>query len=161
MSCKLQEELTAYVDGELSPAQTAAVRMHLGTCADCHATEALLRRTVQTVQTLPAFEPSLGLRRSVFHQVEALPGSFLERLRRWLRPVVLVPSMTGLLTALLLVLFVVKHGAQPALLPELQDNSALDLAMNYEVVANYDVLGLESPEDVEVVAHLPELEGRP
>lgn len=161
MSCKLQEELTAYVDGELSPAQTAAVSTHLGTCADCRTTEALLRRTVQTVQTLPAFEPSVGLRRSVLNQVEAIPGPLRERLRHWLRPAVLIPSATGLLTVLLLALFIVKHGAQPALLHELQDTSAFDLAMNYEVVANYDVLGLESPEDVEVVAHLQELEGRP
>ena len=161
MSCNLEAELTAYVDGELSPAQTTAVRLHLGTCADCRSTEALLRRTVQTLEALPSFEPSLALRRSVLHQVEAIPAPLRQRLGSWLKPTVLVPSVTGLLTAGVLAVLVAKHGAQPTLPLELQDGTALDLAMNYDVVANYEVLDLESPDDVDVVAHLQELEGRP
>ena len=161
MSCNLHAELTAYVDGELSPAETAAVRLHLSSCADCRSTEALLRRTLQTLEALPSFEPSLGLRRTVLHEVEAVPPGFRQRLGSWLTPTVLVPSATGLLTAVVLAVLVAKHGAQPALPPELQDTTALDLAMNYDVVANYDLLDLESPDDVEVVAHLQELEGRP
>jgi anti-sigma factor RsiW len=157
MSCKLQEELTAYVDGELSPAETSAVRLHLGTCADCRATEALLRRTVQTLEALPAFEPSLGLRRTVLNRVEAVPAPFRQRLGRSL----LVPWAAGLLTAGVLGLLWATHAAAPALPPELKDGTALDVAMNYDVVANLDVLDLESPDDVEVVAHLQELEGRP
>jgi len=50
---------------------------------------------------------------------------------------------------------------RPSLPPELQDGARLDVAMNYDVVANYDLLGLDEPDDVEVVAHLQELEGRP
>lgn len=159
MSCNMEAELTAYVDEELGPAETLALRAHLLGCADCRSTEALLRRTVQTLAALPAFEPSLGLRRTVLTQVEATPARLGERLGRWLRPSVLVPS--GLLAASVLGLLVATHSGRPGLPAELQDGAALDVAMNYDVVANYDVLGLDSPDDVEVVAHLQELEGRP
>ena len=97
MSCNLEVELTAYVDGELGPTEASAVRAHLVGCADCRSTEALLRQTVQTLATLPDFEPSLGLRRSVLTEVEATPAPLGFGLSRWLRPAVLVPS--GLLLA--------------------------------------------------------------
>jgi anti-sigma factor RsiW len=158
MSCNVEAELTAYVDGELAAAQATAVRAHLLVCADCRSTEGLLRRTVHTLAALPAFEPSTELRRTVLGEVDAAPGPFGQRLSRWLRPAVLVPS--GLVTAGAVALLAV-HALRPGLPPELQDGSSLDVAMNYEVVANYDVLGLDEPDDVEVVAHLQELEGRP
>ncbi len=159
MSCNLEMELTAYVDGELGPTEASAVRAHLVGCADCRSTEALLRQTVQTLATLPDFEPSLGLRRSVLTEVEATPAPLGVGLSRWLRPAVLVPS--GVLLASALAFVLTTHGGRPGLPTELQDGAALDVAMNYDVVANYDVLGLDAPDDVEVVAHLQELEGRP
>ena len=161
MSCKLEEELTAYVDGELDPSDARTVRAHLAGCADCRATEALLRRTVQVLEALPAFEPSLGLRRAVLNRVDTTRAPFAERFRGWLRPGVLVPSAFGLLAAGLVALLVAGPGAQKNLPAELQDGAALDVAMNFDVASDFELLGLESPDDVEVVARLDELEGRP
>jgi anti-sigma factor RsiW len=161
MSCKLEEELTAYVDGELNQAEAKTVRAHLTECADCRSTEALLRRTLQTLAALPAFEPSLGLRRTVLGRLDAVRTPFGERFRGWLRPGVLLPSTVGLLAAGVVALFVAGPASQKNLPAELQDGAALDVAMNYDVVSNYEVLGLESPDDIEVVARLDELEGRP
>lgn len=158
MSCNVEAELTAYVDGELEAAQASTVRSHLLLCADCRATEALLRQTVHTLAALPAFEPSFGLRRTVLQQVDAAGTPLRQRLRRWLRPAVLVPA--GLVTASAVALLAVQ-ALRPSLPPELQDGARLDVAMNYDVVANYDILGLDEPDDVEVVARLQELEGRP
>lgn len=161
MSCKVEAELTAYLDGELSPVEEKAVRAHLLGCTDCRATEALLRRTLSTLQALPAFEPSVGLRRTVLNDLDAVPSPLGMRVRRWLRPAVLVPSAAGLLAAGT-VAFLLAGSISDSRLPrELQDGSALDVAMNYDVAANYDVLGLDTPDDVEVVARLDELEGRP
>ena len=159
MSCNLEAELTAYVDAELGPAEASAVRAHLVGCADCRSTEALLRKTLHTLSALPAFEPSPGLRRTVLGAVESTPAPWGLGLSRWLRPAVLLPA--GLLAASVLGFLLTTHGGQKSLPAELQDGAALDLAMNYDVVANYEILGLDSPEDVEVVAHLQELEGRP
>ena len=159
MSCKLESELTAYVDGELGPAEASAVRAHLLGCTDCRSTEALLRKTVHTLAALPDFQPSLGLRRQVLSRVEAVPAPWGRRFSHWLRPAVLVPA--GLLLASVLAFLLTPHGVRPPLRNELPDGAALDVAMNYDVAANYDVLGLDSPDDVEVVAHLQELEGRP
>jgi anti-sigma factor RsiW len=150
--------LTAYVDGELPPARRAQVEAHLGTCADCHATEALLRRTVQQLATLPEFVPSASMRREVLAKVDALPPGFRERLRALLRPGVLVPS-AALAGAAVLALHMGKApGREPAL--DVTDAGALEVAANMDVAEDYDVAGLDSVEDMEVVAHLHELEVR-
>ena len=52
MSCPFEEDLTAYVDGELPPARRAEVEAHLGGCAGCQGTEALLRSTVARMAEL-------------------------------------------------------------------------------------------------------------
>src|SRR5262245_43046393 len=101
MSCTVEDELTAYVDGELSAVETARVRTHLTSCARCRSTEALLRRTVTELAALPAFEPSPGLRRRVLTLVESLPRPWTERFGRWLRPAVLAPAGVALATAML------------------------------------------------------------
>jgi anti-sigma factor RsiW len=160
MSCKVEEELTAYVDGELTPEETKTVRAHLAGCADCQSTEALLRRTLHSLEALPAFEPSLGLRRSVLNRLDAVPAPFRERFRAWLRPGVLLPA-AALLAAGVVALLLAGPGARRGLPSELQEGAALDVAMNFDVVSNYEVLGLETPDDVEVVAQLDTLEGRP
>src|SRR5262249_8393761 len=70
MSCTVEDDLTAYLDGELSVVDAARVRTHLASCADCRATEMLLRRTLTELAALPAFEPSAGLRRRILSEVE-------------------------------------------------------------------------------------------
>jgi len=126
MSCTIEDELTAYVDGELSAVEAARVRSHLTSCSDCRSTESLLRRTVTQLAALPSFEPSSALRRRVLAQVEGLPRPWPERMRSWLRP------------------------------------SELAVAENYELLSDYEVVGLD-PADLDVVEHLDQLEkeGRP
>ncbi|MFP2908626.1 anti-sigma factor family protein, partial [Pyxidicoccus sp. 3LFB2] len=46
MSCGFEEDLTAYVDGELPPARRVEVEAHLGACAGCRAMHALLGTAV-------------------------------------------------------------------------------------------------------------------
>ena len=155
MSCGFEEDLTAYVDGELPPARRAEVETHLGTCAGCRATHALLRNAVARLADLPAFEPSPHTRRAVLAKLDALPVPWWERLKGLLRPVVLVPSV-GLAAAVVVALRVVGPGAEAP--PELADPAVMELAANLEVVEDYEVLGLDSAEDLEVVANLHELE---
>jgi len=154
MSCTFEEDLTAYVDGELSPARRAEVEAHLGTCAECHSTEALLRRTMTSLAALPEFKPSADTRRAVLAKVDALPLPLWERLKALLRPSVLVPSL-GLAAALGGVLLFAGQESQSL---DVTDAGALELAANLELVEDYDIVGLDSSEDLEVIENLHELE---
>ncbi|WP_163996169.1 anti-sigma factor family protein [Pyxidicoccus caerfyrddinensis] len=158
MSCGFEEDLTAYVDGELPPARREEVTAHLDTCAGCRSTHALLRNTVARLAELPAYEPSSATRRAVMAKLDALPVPWWERLRKWLRPVVLVPSL-GLAAAVGVALLLAGPG--PDAPPELEDPAVMELAANLEVAEDYEVLGLDSAEDLEVVANLHELEATP
>ena len=152
MSCTVENDLTAFVDGELSAADTARVRKHLESCAECRATAALLQRTVTTVVALPAFQPSPGLRRRVLTRVEALPRPWAERFRDWFRPTVLLPLGLGVALVAVLALVAVHD-------TERRRNLELAVASNYELLSDYEVVGL-SADDLEVVEHLDELEAR-
>ena len=158
MSCTVEDELTSYVDGELSAVEAARVRTHLTSCSPCRATEALLRRTVTELATLPAFEPSPGLRRRVLVQVESLPRPWTERFRRWLRPAVLAPAGVALATAVVVAVVV----GQRLVVQRAERGTELAVAEHYELLSNYEVLGV-SGDDLDVVEHLDELqkEGRP
>ena len=158
MSCTVEDQLTAYLDGELSVVEAARVRTHLTSCADCRATEALLRRTVTELAALPAFEPSAGLRRRVLAEVEALPRRWPERLREWFRPALLAPAGVAVATALVVTVVAGRH----VVAERAERRMELAVAEHYELLTDYEVVGL-SGDDLEVVEHLDELqkEGRP
>jgi len=154
MSCAFEEDLTAYIDGELPVPRRVEVEAHLGTCAECQSTEALLRRTLTQLTELPEFKPSLDTRRAVLAKVDALPLPLRERLRALLRPAVLVPSL-GLAAAVGLAVIYSGHESQSV---DVLDAGALELAANLELVEDYDVVGLDNADDMEVIANLHELE---
>ena len=111
------------------------MRKHLESCAECRATTALLQRTVTTVVALPAFQPSLGLRRRVLTRVEALPRPWAERFRDWFRPTVLLPSGVGVALAAVLAFVAVRHAAD-------QRRLELAVASNYELLSDYGLRSL-------------------
>ncbi|MCP3102004.1 zf-HC2 domain-containing protein [Myxococcus sp. K15C18031901] len=156
MSCHFEEDLTAYVDEELPAARRAQVEAHLGTCAGCRATEGLLRHAVARLAELPDFAPSADTRRAVLARLDALPVPWWERLKAWWRPAVLVPS-AGLAAAVGLAL-VVGGPAREALPEELEDATEMELVANLELVEDYELVGLDDADDLEVVASLHELE---
>ena len=155
MSCTVEDDLTAYLDGELSVVEAARVRTHLASCADCRATEALLRRTVTELAALPAFEPSAGLRRRVLAEVEALPRPWRSRIGAWFRPGLLAPAGVAVATAVV-VAAVAGHRVMA------ERRAELAVAEHYDLLTDYEVVGL-SRDDLDVVEHLDELqkEGRP
>ncbi|MFL5344871.1 MAG: anti-sigma factor family protein [Hyalangium sp.] len=154
MSCAFEEELTAYIDGELPAPRRTEVEAHLGTCAECRSTEALLRRTLSQLALLPEFKPSPDTRRAVLAKVDALPPPLRERLKALLRPSVLMPSL-GMVAAVGLAVIYSGHESRGL---DVTDAGTLELAANLELVEDYDVVGLDSAEDMEVIEHLHELE---
>ena len=66
MDCeKVQENLSAYLDGELSPQEADAVRAHLESCEDCAAEAESLRSTVRLVRSLERAQAPAVLKRRV------------------------------------------------------------------------------------------------
>jgi anti-sigma factor RsiW len=150
------EELTAYIDGELSELDARRVEEALKADPELAALERRLRATVTAVEALPAPAPSLALRRAVLGRIDE--PTALERLKGFFTLPRLVPAV-GLAAAAAVAVVVVKSKA-PVETP-VEDPEALVLAQNMEVVEDLDLIGLENPDDLEVVANLKELEATP
>ncbi|HVE86974.1 MAG TPA: zf-HC2 domain-containing protein [Myxococcales bacterium] len=169
MSCEFEEDLTAYVDRELPPLRARQLEGHLPGCSGCTATLALLQRTASALASMPAFAPSAQLRRDVLTRIsEEVPLSdrLKELLLGWLRPQVMLPALSAAaVVALAIIATQVTRGPRgsgPGDAPLMvADASELELAQNLDLVEDLDVVGLESPEDLEVVERLQELEGQP
>ncbi len=75
MRCqKIQELLSAYIDGELSPRQEALVKAHLETCASCAEVHASLAKTVGALGGLSDVEAPRSLPASVLRRLETDTG---------------------------------------------------------------------------------------
>ncbi len=152
------DDLTALVDGALPPAERAQVEAHLGDCAACRAERDALARALATLASVPPPPPPRPGFEQRFYARLAREAprrrSLLERLAdhplRWLVPA------TGLAAALVVGIGVRRAAEQR----DLEMARHLDLLERYVEVASLDVV--ETPEDLDVVAHLDELErGRP
>ncbi len=82
MSCEeLSEELSAYLDGELSPRERAALKAHLERCSRCREELVSLRAVSQLVGSLPQVQPSQAFSQALGREISA------HGRRRWLRPI--------------------------------------------------------------------------
>lgn len=152
MSCTYECELTALMDGELDDLARHKVETHLGACAECQETTRRLGRSVAKLSALPAFEPSADLRRQVLTRLpDGRPGGWFVR-RRWAHLGWALPAAAAIAYFMLV---------PAARSPDFKEPAQYLLASNLEVVEDYEFLGLEEPDDLEVVAHLHELEVTP
>lgn len=150
------EELTAYLDGALSPRERAAVEAHLEACEACRAARDRLADALAALARLPAGPaPSPAFEQRFFARLAAeRAGPERPRLRDWLTWRWAAPALATAAVAAVLVVSTSRHRAHERALAE-----HLDLLENLEVVASEGVV--DTAEDAEVVAHLDQLEGRP
>ncbi len=146
---EFEEDLTAYIDGELPPERVREVEAALAKDPGLRALEQRLRRSVQLVEALPSPQTSPALRRAVLAEIGK--PTFFERWFTWPR---LLPL--GLAMAAGVTLLVWPREEAPGL-----DEEKLLLAQNLDVVEDLDLVDLGSPEDLDVVAQLHELEVTP
>lgn len=154
------EELTAYVDGELSPEAARALETRLAADPGLRELHGRLALAVAQVEALPPepVAPRPSARAAVLRRLaegEAQVGW----LARWLTPRRLVPSL-GLAGALAVALAVSLRAPRERDVEAPGDEELL-MAQQLDVLENYEVLGLESADDLEVVAALHELEAAP
>ncbi|GEJ57404.1 zf-HC2 domain-containing protein [Anaeromyxobacter diazotrophicus] len=151
------DELTAYLDGALAPAERAAVEAHLAACGECRAARDRLAGALAALARLPAAPaPSAAFEQRFYARLAAERGARGARpgLRDWLTWRWAAPALATAAAATLLVVTTSRQRSHERALAE-----HLDLLESYEVVAS--VGAVETSEDAEVVAHLDELEGRP
>lgn len=146
-----EEDLTAYIDGELPPDRVAALEAELAKNPALRALEQGLRRSIEAVEALPLplAETSPALRRAVLEAI-AQPTFF----ERWFTLPRLLPLGLALAAGLSAVVFWPSPGEDGAPV----DEEKLLLAQNLEVVEDLDLMDLGSAEDLDVVAQLHELE---
>ena len=111
MTCeRIEERLSAYLEGELAPAEKAEVEAHLARCAECSGLAALMRDEIAAAAAFPEIEPSPELLAGLY----AIPEGKREKKRffqpvfDWLGRPALQPAYaaaTGFLIVLSFVLF--------------------------------------------------------
>jgi len=153
-------DLSALIDGALSPARAAELRAHLAGCPDCRAEVARLQGALVTISALarapdlpPYFQARLEARlREERERPRGLAASLGTQLARLWQPraLALVGGVAALLLAVAIPVQVYRRYVdRRAMLGE------LELLRDYETASAVDV---DTPEDVLIVAQLDRLE---
>jgi predicted anti-sigma-YlaC factor YlaD len=83
MTCeRIEELLSAYLEGELAAAESAEVEAHLAACPECAALLGLMKGTLAATAGFPEVEPSPALMSKLY----GIPAAKSEK-RRFFRPV--------------------------------------------------------------------------
>ncbi|MBM4380454.1 MAG: zf-HC2 domain-containing protein [Deltaproteobacteria bacterium] len=177
MSCGFEEDGVAYLDGELPRERAEALAAHLPGCVLCtaqHAGLVRLREQVAALASAPLPLPSPGLRARVLAEVAGANGSPGTGLWAWLRgrlqPWMLAPALAGL-AALAWLAWSPASPPSPSLDAPLpawaaeatEEPAVLEAALVMDELDELRLGALETPEDLEVISALDELEqeGRP
>ena len=108
MTCRgVRRRLSAYLDGDLRPAESGEVRVHLEACAECAQRCLGLRSAIGALSALPRLEGSDGISARVLDRIDLErrgPG-FALLVRRWGagRPLI-IPSLLPAALILMVVL---------------------------------------------------------
>lgn len=150
--CQQATLLSAYLDGELSEAQTVEVKAHLADCPDCRRTVDTMRHTDTMIRDLAPLEPSAAFDRSFWTKVDAHDAK--SRSRPWTRYLFggWRPAWTGAMAGLAVAVLIYFNAADP-LSPE-----EVFIAEHMEFLEEYDLIGqLEMLEHLEATDAMKEL----
>jgi anti-sigma factor RsiW len=148
-SCKDPTLLSAYLDGELAPEQSAAVRHHLEICASCKRQFDILRQTDAVVRGVAPLTPSAGFdsafwRKVADHQERRTGGGWLRGLWVGWRPAL----VAGVVAATAVVVISVAIRSQKGPTPE-----EVFMAQNMELLENFDMI-----DHLDMLEHLDAVE---
>ncbi len=84
MSCLSLERLYAYLEGELSPADSRDIEGHLAACPICRDAVEERKRMLQAIETLPGFEVPPDFAKGIIDRISAAPAKAKVSFVRWL-----------------------------------------------------------------------------
>jgi anti-sigma factor RsiW len=146
---EFEEDLSAYIDGELPPERVKAIEAALAKDPALRSLEQRLRRSIEAVESMPLPQTSSpALRRAVLAAIDK--PTFWER---WFKLPRLLPLGLAVAAGVSAVMF----WPRPEEAVQFDEEKLL-LAQNLEEVEDLDLVDLGSTEDLDVVAQLHELE---
>jgi anti-sigma factor RsiW len=150
-----EHELTAFIDGELREADRLALEQALAADPALRALEQRLRQTVALMARVPAPAPSAAMKRAVLDRLAPV-ASAAPPTPSWFSMPRLLPFAALAAAAGLAAVVLTRTPNTPAV-----DEEQVVLAQNLELVEDLDLDGLSSPEDLDVIEQLAQLEQTP
>jgi hypothetical protein len=84
MNCLSLERLYAFLEGDLSPAESRDIEGHLAACPICRDAAEERRRMLQAIETLPAFEVPPDFAKGVMDRISVAPARAKVSFVRWI-----------------------------------------------------------------------------
>jgi hypothetical protein len=84
MNCLSLERLYAYLEGELSSAESRDIEGHFAACRPCRVALEERRRLLQAIETLPAFEVPPDFAKGVTDRISVAPAKAKVSFVRWI-----------------------------------------------------------------------------
>jgi len=115
MTCeRIEELLSAYLEGGLSAAEKAGIDAHIAGCSDCAALLGLMREAMTATAGFPEAEPSAGLMTRLYgipeeKAAKAAKKRFFRTAFEWLGRPALQPIYAASTAALIVLSFVLFH----------------------------------------------------
>ena len=112
MTCeRIEELLSAYLEGELAPAERAEVEAHLAACPACAEFAALMREALTATARFPQVEPPAALMARLYGIPEKAKGRrrLVRPVFEWLARPALQPVYAAATALLMVVSFVAFH----------------------------------------------------
>lgn len=137
MNCQwVQDNLSAYMDKELSDTQISAIGEHLSDCSGCRTGYERIKHAWEVLNLWEEIEPRPDLRKKILHAVQE------EKRSQWLR--IILPAAAVLLMAMSIYIFV----------GYFQSKSSRDMMGQNEGTAVFTENDLQNINEEEIITHL-------
>ncbi|MCK5438525.1 MAG: zf-HC2 domain-containing protein [Gemmatimonadetes bacterium] len=135
----IHERIEPWLDGDLDREDALTLERHIDGCSDCTAEVEFARSVSATLRSLPVLECPPGPVERAIAETAATRASWLERVRRWLKPrleVLLRPAMVAMILVVIATgVFVVSNHERVAPTSDLYSDAEVETAAGEAMIA--------------------------